>query len=931
VRFSIALLCFVSCVLAGCGGGSTSFAAPAAHFTIGVPGRTPAATPVAYPALVEAAQPIAYYRLNDGGTTLVDSGANHLNGTYGSSVSHGGAALTAASGAASAIFDGAPVNSNVTQNAASVPTNTAFAAPITNFTVEAWIDPAQWNTTDHFVPIVSYGREIQGQAWVLQISPQSTLNFWMKTTHGAAPSYLVKSGALMQPAQTYQVAVTYNGSTVSLYVNGTLRTTMPATGSIDYSGLIPQWGLGIGGALGGAEPIFKGLISDVSVYGTALSATDIANHFLAGTILASPAPTAPPTQSYTSMIAASQPLAYYKLNDTGSTLTDSGPNKLSGVYGANVRHGAAAMTTATDASSIFPGGPVGADVPSNTGIVPANPALQTPTSALTVEAWIDLTDFNRTNAFVPIVSYGRQAIGNVWALQLTPQTTLAFYLKVNGTPSSYLLLSNPLTPSHVYHVVATYDGAHVNMYINGALATTIAAAGSLNYTGFPPQYGLTVGGAAGGSAPIFYGAVNDLAIYPTVLAPATIENHYLTGHIAPTLIEQPGNSDAFVNSIGVVTHLRTTGGPYTNSFPAFASLLEASGIRHIGDSLIATPAFYPQELQQLAAAGIHVSLITDFGQTAQTIAATIPVFSGAIEAIEGVNEPDLSGDPNWVTDTRTFQQMLWNTVKNNPATSSLTVLGPSLTSVASDVSVGNLSAYLDAGSMHDYFDGYNPGTPGWGSLTTFGVYGSLAYNRAICAIVSGAKPLISTENGYGNSPTDSGGVDNATLAKYAPRLYLEHYLSGTLRTTMYEFYDEPGNGNFDDFGLVQQNNAPKTSYYALKSLIAALADPGAIFTTTPLHYVLGGNVNNLAHLLLQKRDGSYELLVWLEVQSYNPNTKTDISVPAQTVTFAPGYTPTTATTETIGDTGLPTASALNFSGGAASLSIDDHVTIVTFK
>jgi hypothetical protein len=233
--------------------------------------------------------------------------------------------------------------------------------------------------------------------------------------------------------------------------------------------------------------------------------------------------------------------------------------------------------------------------------------------------------------------------------------------------------------------------------------------------------------------------------------------------------------------------------------------------------------------------------------------------------------------------------------------------------------------------MHDYFDGYNPGTLGWGSLNQYGVYGSLPYNLNVCAVVSGAKPLISTENGYGNAPTDSGGVDNATLAKYVPRLYLEHYLHGVRRTTVYEFYDEPGNGDFDDFGLVEQNNTPKPSYYAIQSLIATLADPGGGFTPTLLRYVLGGNVNNLRHLLLQRRNGTYELVLWLEVQSYDPNTKTDIPVAPQTVTLTPGFSPSSASFATIGDSGTLTTGSVTFAGGVASLPIDDHVTIVSFK
>jgi hypothetical protein len=42
---------------------------------------------------------------------------------------------------------------------------------------------------------------------------------------------------------------------------------------------------------------------------------------------------------------------------------------------------------------------------------------------------------------------------------------------------------------------------------------------------------------------------------------------------------------------------------------------------------------------------------------------------------------------------------------------------------------------------------------------------------------------------------------------------------------------------------------------------------------------IGGDVNNLEHLVLQKRNGMYYLALWLEVPSWNGITKTDITAP----------------------------------------------------
>jgi hypothetical protein len=930
---TLVLALIASCVMCGCGGGrsSGSILPAAVHGSGASRVHRLAAPDDAYELLVAASNPIAYYRLNDTNAVLTDSGTQHLNGTYGANVGHDGVALTSDTGSQSGVFSGAPAGSNITQNSATVAAIAPFAVATSTLTVEAWIEPGALNATNRFIPIVSFGREVQGQAWVLQISPQSTLNFWMKTTGGSAPSSEAKGDLQLAPGQAYHVVATYDGSNLRLYVDGNPEATTPASGAIDYSGIQPQTALAIGAALGSTEPIFAGSISDVAVYATVLPATTIAQHFNVGQITATPAPVFTPNfGAYPALVAASKPIAYYPLNDTGATLTDS-INKLDGVYGVNVQHGGSVLTSSGHASSLFPGSPNGANIAAYTGTVPANRAFYT-AATITVEAWVRPVDYNRTGLTEPIVSYGEESIGSVWSLQLTGESRLAFSIKVNGGPGSYLISAVPLLPAQVYQVVGSYDGTTTSLYINGALVASESASGSLNYSNIPPQNALTIGGATGGTLPAFSGAMSDVSIYPAALAASVIENHYLIGHLVSVLVETPKQSDGFVDTIGVVTHLLDSSGPYAPaSFPTIEALLIASGIRHIGDALATAPEYYPAEINALASDGIHASLVTSPGQTAATIEAALPMFSNAIESIGGLNEPDDSGNPNWVAPTQAFQQMLWTTVKNNPATATLPVIGPGLTSVNSDIALGNLSSFMDYGSMHDYFDGYNPGTAGWGNVHAPGVYGSISYNLNSVAVVSGTKPAIASETGYGDAPTDGGGVDDRTLARYVPRIYLEHYLDGVARTTIYELFDEPGGGNFDDFGLVQLNNAPKSSYYALQSLIGVLADPGSTFATTPFTYVLAGNVNALHHLLLQKRNGSYELVLWLETPSYDPNAKVDITVPRQAVTLKLMNAVPSATISTIGDTGALTSSGLPFLNGIATVLVDDHVSIVTFQ
>jgi hypothetical protein len=278
--------------------------------------------------------------------------------------------------------------------------------------------------------------------------------------------------------------------------------------------------------------------------------------------------------------------------------------------------------------------------------------------------------------------------------------------------------------------------------------------------------------------------------------------------------------------------------------------------------------------------------------------------------------------------------MLYATVKGQPSTARLPVLDPALVSLSDHEALGDLSNSVDRGNIHDYFDTYNPGNPGWGSVTSYGTYGSIAYNIGESTINSGSKPILASETGYCDAAGSTSCVDGPTLAKYVPRIFLEHWLDGISRTAIYQFYDSgASNVMFTTFGLVTAENVPKPSYYALQSLISLLADPGPAFSAKPVTYSLSGNVNNLHHLLLEKRDGTYELVLWLETSGYSP-AGAEIAVPKQTVFLRVPSVSTSGlvgTVNEIGNSGRITSTPLDSTDGSATLNVDDHVTIVSVR
>ncbi len=383
--------------------------------------------------------------------------------------------------------------------------------------------------------------------------------------------------------------------------------------------------------------------------------------------------------------------------------------------------------------------------------------------------------------------------------------------------------------------------------------------------------------------------------------------------------ETPQMSDAFVNTIGVNIHLASSATYYAN-FSAIETLLTALGVRHVRDGVILTDAGTSvARLHALGALGISTDIITTLGTDTPTtsfaasIAAMIAAPNAAsVDAIEGPNEYDLSNDATWPADLQTYQQSLYASIK--AVAPMLPVIGPSISYPNDFAKAGTFTGDADYGNMHDYFAGRNPGTGGWGGTDSFGTYGSLAWNIAIAGQMTPGVPMASTETGYtdaavaGQSDPDQYAVPSSIAAHYILRLLLEHWRANVWRTYLYELVDE-GQTPFSEYGLTDGSGHPKPSYVALQSLINELADPGGSFGVTQLAYTLTGP-KSVHHTLLQRRNGSFALVLWNEVSEWNVNTNALSPVAPVGVTVALANAPHGLSLTTIADTGVSTVSPL---------------------
>jgi pimeloyl-ACP methyl ester carboxylesterase len=352
--------------------------------------------------------------------------------------------------------------------------------------------------------------------------------------------------------------------------------------------------------------------------------------------------------------------------------------------------------------------------------------------------------------------------------------------------------------------------------------------------------------------------------------------------VVTALEEQAGPADAFADSIGVNVHLGYMDTSYRNYAEVIKPRLREAGIRHVRDGC--PPAWNKEHmtrLNDLAASGVRSLLICSPNSgSLDEIVATLKKVSASVEAVEGPNEPDGAavsykgnGFPQGVRD---YQDDLFVRLKPDAAVGRLPVVATAMSNPESSPKLGLLRS-ADYANTHCYADG---GPPGF----RWDWYMERCHRNC-------DRPVMATETGYHNAPSHADGlwipgISEAAAGKYISRLLPEYFARGIVRTYLYELLDlrdDPRNAE-SSFGILRADGAPKPAFTAVKNLIARLADPGPAFTPGALRWTLSSRPSPLLrHLLLAKRDGHFELLLWMNPPAYDTKAKRDLDVPPQPV------------------------------------------------
>lgn len=228
--------------------------------------------------------------------------------------------------------------------------------------------------------------------------------------------------------------------------------------------------------------------------------------------------------SYKDVVLSDGPIGYWRLGETtGTTSADASGHGHDLTFHSGVNRGlSGALSCDADMAAGF--------VSTAKGWLEAAPATALePASALSIELWFLQTGTLSANEKVIYYSYYNADPWGSWGFQRSGSTQNVFVFELNlGNKAKWLNSTSVLAKDTWYHVVLTYDGALMALYLNGALNASMAATGTIGYN--HSAYGLAVGAWALPTS-YFTGSVDELAIYDKALSATRVSAHYAAGKL----------------------------------------------------------------------------------------------------------------------------------------------------------------------------------------------------------------------------------------------------------------------------------------------------------------------------------------------------------------------------------------------------------------
>jgi len=434
--------------------------------------------------MITSPKPIAYYQLGD---QSVDNGANYLvpNNSLSDYVFN---------------FQGNLFSGDY------IDCGTGSRFNLSQTTISAWVKKTS-STVNYAVAAGIRNTNSGPVPYMINLSTAASNKIKFMISQSDGTNVLVASDAIIQDDIWYHVVGVADGSNVLIYVDGVLQTDQKT-----YNGTIisPNKNFNIGRQVEGGVYYWDGELSNISIFNTGLSSTDVQTLYNNG---------------QPSDISSLSPIAWYKLNaaDTfdGSdwTINDYGSGGNDGTSdGMDSSNLVVSDLQQTSGYSPYALDFDGADDYLNTG----NHSIFQITGAMTVSYW-----FNGQGGSGTVGGFGKLGGSNNrgFCLGLNNNNNITFYI----APTINSLVA--ATYSHTadnnwHHLLGVFTpSTSLELYFDGVLVATTSTSVSSQYNG---SNNLQIG-ARGDNLGTFNGKISNAAIWNTSLTFTEVTEIYNQG------------------------------------------------------------------------------------------------------------------------------------------------------------------------------------------------------------------------------------------------------------------------------------------------------------------------------------------------------------------------------------------------------------------
>lgn len=344
-------------------------------------------------------------------------------------------------------------------------------------------------------------------------------------------------------------------------------------------------------------------------------------------------------------------------------------------------------------------------------------------------------------------------------------------------------------------------------------------------------------------------------------------------HLRAQTVPVPLRTADFVGSIGVNTHLGwwdtswgIGGGKWVGNEAQVEAELAYIGVQNLRDSVPSGAQIaewddlalkgYAFDLVQTVSNG-QVQIPADL-QNIQAFLKVLAALAAKKTTYEGANE--YNANRYALNGQQSYGNLAWGALDDRASRSALQ--GALLFVAASTASVPSAPTLpggsIDAANQHVY--------GGTGEQLRQNLIPSIQASH----VTAPGKPVWITELGISSAAlsasTWGNAGDEATQAVIDLNALLDAYANGAARAYLYVLQDAKKALDLESsFGLFNPDGTPKVVATSLHNLTGILSDPGAAastFVPAPIALAFSGLPSTASWLLLEKSQGTYEVLVW---------------------------------------------------------------------